>query len=255
MTSIDACDSFFAKSNSDLCEILYNATNGILFSAPSLGLVQKGFQNKIPLPVCPALKFFIPIVGMEEISNFNNPFFRTLHNRTIHEWEAGEEELYQQAATSKVKFITKQLGFQESIEISPENVDECAQLGEVRHVSVGWRIRACKPFYRDLIGLNGLEREKEAEGIVAHELGHIALPRIEGDAIREEIKADLYSLRNARFARGGRDALVRVEKIVPLEFEIPYRGPSPNHPYTFERIAYMTEGLCALYPEQNRDIC
>jgi hypothetical protein len=72
-----------------------------------------------------------------------------------------------------------------------------------------------------------------------------------------EIRADLYTLRNPRIARDNLNSLKKMQKLFPLEIEVSQNllGSQSTHPYFFERIQYMTEGLCGLYPDQNQDIC
>ncbi len=265
------CNSFFEKNDSPhLCAIMYQATNQTLFSSPSLGLVKKGLASSEALPTCPPLSW-------DKTPEFIQNFAQKLYNQSIHEWEPGELESYQPLATSKVTQIANQLGFKlESYQplatskarqranqprfkgvfsISTMPIWECAMYGELPFVAVDHNagmIKTCKPIYRDLIGLNGVDLQQEAEGIIAHEIGHLAFQDSYG--FNAEIQADLYTLRDGRIGRGNLNALKRLQKFVPLEIEV-QKGLDPSHPYLFERIQYLTEGLCGIYPEQNRDIC
>lgn len=247
----NACNSFFEKNDfSDLCRVMYQATNQNLFSAPSLGLVKKGSASRETLPTCPAL---MTSISWNNVDAITDDFFKKIYNRPIHKWEPGELESYQPQATSKINQIAKQLGFNGDVNIYPRDEEACAEFGEIRHVTQG--ISACKPFYRDLIGLNGLELQQEAEGIVAHEIGHKAFLDDVVSKKNDEIRADLYTLRNSLTARGNLNAMKRLQKLFPLEIEVSIRGSDPSHPYLFERIQYLNEGLCGLYSEQNQDIC
>lgn len=192
-------------------------------------------------------------ISWDKVDAMNEDFFKKNYNLPLHQWRPGELESCQSQAASKINQIAKHLGFNGDVNIYPRNEEDCAQFGEIRLVTQS--ITACKPFYRDLIGLNGLELQQEAEGIVAHEIGHKAFLDDVVSKKNDEIRADLYTLRNSRIARGNLNAMKRLQKLIPLEIEVPQRGLNPSHPYLFERIQYLTEGLCGLYPEQNQDIC
>lgn len=250
------CNSFFENNDfEDLCEIMYQATNQNLFSSPSLGMIKKGTATSEALPTCPALMSSISFDNGAELSE---DFFSKIFNRSIHKWEPGELDAYQPLAVSKINEIAKKLGYEGVLSIDPKNEENCAEFGEMLLVNANpdtARITACKPFYRDLIGLNGLDLQQEAEGIAAHEIGHIAFQNYPLFKKLDEIRADFFTLRNGHTARGLLNSLKRTQKLFPLEHEIRLRGLNPSHPYFFERIQYLTEGLCGIYPEQNPDIC
>ena len=238
-----------------ICRIMSKAAPAF-FSLPSLGLIKKGTQETFPLPTCPVPHS--PIFDWATVESFQ----KKLYNREIAEWKPGEWESQRPLVSSIVNQIAQLLGFKGCVNVTLNDEEECAKRGEMRFVSAlrnTSTILACKPFYHDLMGINGVYSQETAKGVVGHEIGHLDqsldslfYPRF------EEIKADLYTLRIGSVGRALRDALVNNSKIYPFEFEIARRvniAPLEVHPYSFERIAYLTEGLCALYPEKNQDIC
>ena len=145
-----------------------------------------------------------------------------------------------------------------------EDPESCAKSGAFESAAAHTRtktIQACKPFYHNLIGLNGWHEQDNAKGVIAHEIGHLddSLSLWQPVFLRwKEILADLYTLRNPQRSRGLRNDFVKLAKMIPLEVEIAQHREEHEfdvHPYNFERIRYLTEGLCALYPEKNQDIC
>ena len=235
-----------------ICTIMRDASPAF-FSAPSLGLVKKGTQERFPLPTCPTLHSAIPDWATLE------RFYQKLVNREIVEWKPGEWESQRPLVTSIVNQIAQRLGFKGFVNVSLEDEESCANLGEWRQAFASRSksaITACKPFYHDLIGLNGLYEQETAKGVIGHEIGHLDLSLAWRLPRYEEIKADLYTLRNAAIGRACRDATVNLSKRLPFEMDIAMGlNDVFRHPYIYERIRYLTEGLCALYPEQNRDIC
>lgn len=155
------------------------------------------------------------------LEHFNKKF----HNREISEWKFGEWESQQPVVTSIINHIAQKMGFRDLIYVGQEDREPCAEFGQFAAARrINKTIIACKPFFQDLTGLNGLEKQEDAEGIIAHEIGHLdsSLP-LQILSRYEEIKADLYTLRNAQLARALRNRLLKQEKMAPLEMEIAVR--------------------------------
>ena len=73
-----------------------------------------------------------------------------------------------------------------------------------------------------------------------------------------EVEADLLATTVAEYGRGLRDSFVNlIEKCGHKGFPpcaAHYTQP-PGYPSTIQRINYITESLCAQYPDKNHDIC
>ncbi len=68
-----------------------------------------------------------------------------------------------------------------------------------------------------------------------------------------EIEADLYTLKDPILGRGLRDSFQRQIINCPNCYHL--RTDSETHPSMMSRVALLTENICRMYKEQNKDIC
>lgn len=150
------------------------------------------------------------------------------------------------------------------------------QVGRNKHIGL---IRV--PSYLNLNSTTFFLRQ-EIEGILAHEISHIVKKHPEqvdyfhGLKIivsqlassffnvdlklftevwkRYEFEADEATLENQQLAKGLLNSLKRMTAYLQVKYPSLLDG-NAVHPPVSQRVARLTEGLCRLYPEENRELC